>query len=268
VNSVPRHRRKRKIRRTGQHTTPSPAGKVAQKAGMAAPAVAVVGALAAGPQIHEHAPAGQTVAAQQVIRAHLDSVVRPAFLASRAYTVRPADTLSGIAQRFYGQAADWPRLYQANRSKIRDPGLIYVGQVLNVPGYRPAPATVTRAHTASRPHTTAYRPRHSAPPPHGRVTDLQGTLGCGGLEALWRSAGGAPWAEVTAASIAMAESGGNQYATGAAGERGYWQINPVNGVLSTYSAYGNARSAVIMSRDGTNWSPWTTWVDGGYAGRC
>jgi hypothetical protein len=66
----------------------------------------------------------------------------------------------------------------------------------------------------------------------------------------------------------MAESGGQQYATGAAGERGYWQINPVNGALSTYNAYGNARSAVIMSRNGTNWYPWTTWSDGAYAGRC
>src|ERR1035438_8533512 len=105
-------------------------------------------------------------------------------------------------------------------------------------------------------------------PSSAPVTARQGTLNCGSLEALWRSAGGAPWAEVTAASIAMAESGGRQYATGAAGERGYWQINPVNGALSTYSAYGNARSAVIMSRDGTDWYPWTTWVDRAYAGRC
>jgi hypothetical protein len=97
---------------------------------------------------------------------------------------------------------------------------------------------------------------------------LHGTLGCGGLERLWESAGGAPAAAVTAASVAMAESGGNQFATGPYGERGYWQINPVNGSLSTYNAYGNARAAVIMSHDGSNWSPWTTYVDGAYRGRC
>jgi len=45
--------------------------------------------------------------------------------------------------------------------------------------------------------------------------------------------GRTPSAALTAASIAMAESGGNQYATGSVGERGYWQINPVNGALST-----------------------------------
>jgi phage tail protein X len=202
------------------------------------------------------------VAAQQVIRARLDSVVRPAGLAARSYAVRPGDTLSGIAQRFYGRAADWTVVYAANRTKIRNPGLIYVGQVLSIPRDPHAQPPASRAHT------TAYRPRHSKPAPSGHTGTLQGTLNCGGLEALWRSAGGAPWAEVTAASIAMAESSGRQYATGSAGERGYWQINPVNGALSTYSAYGNARAAVIMSHDGTNWSPWTTWVDGAYAGRC
>jgi LysM repeat protein len=264
VTSVPRHRRKRKIRRTGTHTTPSQAGKVAQKAGMAAPAVAVVCALAAAPQIQEMAPARPAVAAQHVVRAHLDAAVLPVRVPARTYTVRPGDTLSGIAQRFYGRAADWTWLYEANRSKIRNPGLIYVGQVLSVPRNPHA------APPAYRTHTTAYRPRHSKPVSSGsgHVTGLHGTLGCRGLEALWRSAGGASWAQVTAASIAMAESGGQQYATGAAGERGYWQINPVNGALSTYNAYGNARSAVIMSHDGTDWYPWTTWVDGAYAGRC
>ena len=261
MSSRPRHRAKRKIRRTGQHTAPSEVGKVAQKAGKAAPAVAVAGALAAAPQIHNFLPAGPAAAAQQVIHARLDAAVLPARLASRTYTVRTGDTLAGIAQRFYGRAADWHWLYSVNRSKISNPGLIYAGQVLSIP--RDPPATLT-AYIKPAP---GYRPRHSKSPGAGS-SGLQGTLGCSGLEALWRSAGGASWAQVTAASVAMAESGGSQYATGSAGERGYWQINPVNGSLSTYNAYGNARSAVIMSHDGTNWSPWTTWVDGASAGRC
>jgi LysM repeat protein len=260
------HRRKRKIRRSGQHTTPSQTGKVVQKAGMAAPAVAVVGALAAAPQVHKQAQVRPTAAAQQVIHASLDAAATPAYVAGRRYVVRPGDTLSGIAQRFYGRAADWPSLYEANRSEIRSPGLIYIGEVLSVPGDAHSPAPKAAADPT---HTTAYTPKHSKPSSSGSsVTDLQGTLRCSGLETLWRAAGGAPSEEVTAASIAMAESGGQQYATGSAGERGYWQINPVNGSLSTYNAYGNARSAVIMSRDGTDWYPWTTWVDGAYAGRC
>jgi Transglycosylase-like domain/LysM domain len=53
VDSVHRHRRPRKIRRTGRHAAPSQVEKVAEKAGKAAPAVAIAGALvAAAPQAH------------------------------------------------------------------------------------------------------------------------------------------------------------------------------------------------------------------------
>lgn len=285
MSSVSRHRRRRKIRRTGRHTTPSQAEKVAQKAGKAAPAIAVVGALATGPQVHEFAQAARTTAVEQVVDAHLDAAIFPAHSAGeaqlaaqtghagRTYTVRAGDTLSGIAQRLYGHAGRWHWLYEANRSKIHNPNLIYVGQVLSVP--HGPPTSLTSHHSGYKPRHSKHSSHHgSGHKPHSGGsrsaggTRLSGTLGCHGLEALWRSAGGAPWAEVTAASIAMAESGGRQYATGAAGERGYWQIHPVNGALSTYNAYGNARAAVIMSHDGRSWSPWTTYTSGIYRGRC
>jgi Lysozyme like domain len=77
-----------------------------------------------------------------------------------------------------------------------------------------------------------------------------------------------PGDTVTAASIAMAESSGRQFATGAAGERGYWQIHPDHGSLSTYDPLGNAKAAVIISDDGRNWTPWTTFTSGAYRGCC
>jgi LysM repeat protein len=50
----------------------------------------------------------------------------------RTYTVRPGDTLSGIAARF--GIADWRTLYQANKDVIGpDPNLIRPGQVLTIP---------------------------------------------------------------------------------------------------------------------------------------
>src|SRR6516225_6163215 len=53
VGSMHTHRRSRKIRRTGRHTTPSQVEKVAEKAGRAAPAMAIAGALVAtAPQAH------------------------------------------------------------------------------------------------------------------------------------------------------------------------------------------------------------------------
>ena len=97
---------------------------------------------------------------------------------------------------------------------------------------------------------------------------LSGTLACPALEDLWEAAGGSPAEAVMAASIAMAESSGQQYATGTVGERGYWQINPNHGALSTYDPLGNAKAAVIISADGTNWTPWTTYTSGAYIGRC
>ena len=52
------------------------------------------------------------------------------------------------------------------------------------------------------------------------------------------------------------------------GERGYWQINLNHGALSTYDPLGNAKAAVIISDNGTNWNPWTTFTSGAYRGRC
>jgi hypothetical protein len=99
-----------------------------------------------------------------------------------------------------------------------------------------------------------------------------GTLGCSGLEALWESAGGSSGAAFTAAEIAMAESSGRQYATdnntNGSTDRGYWQINSIHGALSTYDAAGNARAAVQISGNGTDWSPWVTYNTGAYQGKC
>ena len=85
-------------------------------------------------------------------------------------------------------------------------------------------------------------------------------------------AGGSRRAAFLAAEIAMAESGGRQYAslynTNGTTDRGYWQINSVHGALSTFGAHANARSAVIISRNGTDWSPWVTYNRGLYVGRC
>jgi nucleoid-associated protein YgaU len=131
-----RHRSNRKIRRTGQHTAPSQAAKVAQKAGKAAPAIAVAGALTVAPQAHKPAPRAPAATVQVI---HLDT--RPA---ARTYTVQAGDTLSGIAQRFYGQPVAWPWLYRVNRAEITDPGLISPGQVLDVPANLPGRSTAHR----------------------------------------------------------------------------------------------------------------------------
>jgi hypothetical protein len=110
---------------------------------------------------------------------------------------------------------------------------------------------------------------HARPGSTAPAAALSGTLGCSGLEQLWEQAGGSPAAAVTAASVAMAESGGDQYAASPAGDVGYWQINaPIWGPLATTDPAGNARAAVQISHDGTDWTPWVTYDNGAYAGRC
>lgn len=52
---------------------------------------------------------------------------------TKTYTVVSGDSLSKIAQREYGRAADWKKIYEANKDTIKDPDLIYPGQTLKIP---------------------------------------------------------------------------------------------------------------------------------------
>jgi nucleoid-associated protein YgaU len=57
----------------------------------------------------------------------------PSVETGRSYTVKKGDSLSKIAKREYGDAQQWHRIYEANRDTIKDPDLIYPGQVLRLP---------------------------------------------------------------------------------------------------------------------------------------
>ena len=48
-------------------------------------------------------------------------------------TVKAGDSLSSIAQRELGKAADWPALWWVNRHTVHNPSLIQAGQKLVVP---------------------------------------------------------------------------------------------------------------------------------------
>ena len=63
------------------------------------------------------------------------SPTRPASTPSgtKTYVVVKGDSLSKIAQHFYGDAQGWRRIYEANRDLIRDPDLIHPGQELRIP---------------------------------------------------------------------------------------------------------------------------------------
>jgi LysM repeat protein len=269
VDSTHLHRRPRKIRRTGRHATPSQVEKVAEKAGKAAPAVAIAGALVALPQsahAEVKAPVKATTVTEQAQtqQAQTTALVKQAAQPkSRTYTVRSGDTLSEIAAKFYGNPARWTWIYTANRAKIHNPNSIYVGEKLTIPNHAPT-------------GTTSYSAKHAKKPPHSQqgtvltssAKKLSGNLGCSGLEALWVAAGGARSHAFIAAEIAMAESGGRQYAHSPTNDFGYWQINGVHGAMATYNPIGNAKAAIAISGNGSHWGAWTTYVTGAYRGRC
>jgi len=56
--------------------------------------------------------------------------------AGHRYTVKPGDTLAGIAEKFYADRTAWKRIYQANRDKLANPNALKVGQKLIIPGGR------------------------------------------------------------------------------------------------------------------------------------
>jgi Lysozyme like domain/LysM domain len=188
-----------------------------------------------------------------------------------SYTVQRGDYLSEISAKLCGTAGGYRAL--ALNNGIRDPDMIQPGDVIQAACHAAASA-LARAYPAPEPAvqapatvTAGARPEAHAAAREAAVS-VSGGYGCSALEALWEEAGGNPGSAETAASVAMAESGGNPNAFSPTDDRGLWQINAGNGALSTFSPSGSARSAVVLSDDGTNWSPWTTYTSGAYRGRC
>ena len=248
-----------KLRRTGRHTTPSQVEKVAEKAGKAAPAMAIsAGVLMAAPHGHNAAPAKHdTVATQSVtskaaqsaiskaghaVTARLDSEVRPAQQQDRSYTVQSGDTLSSIAQQFYGKAADWAWLDHVNRSKVQNADLIYPGQVLNIPADPPASYTLP---ASAAPAAAPAVPVASTSSP-GSESD-----GAGSPQAAPAQAGVGATVQVDASAtststtgipggafgqcVVSRESGGNAQVMNSSGHYGLYQFS-----ASTWAAYGGS----------------------------
>lgn len=57
----------------------------------------------------------------------------PSQATHRTYTVAKGDSLSAIAKHQYGDAAKWKLIFEANKDQIKNPDLIYPGQVLEIP---------------------------------------------------------------------------------------------------------------------------------------
>ena len=150
------------------------------------------------------------------------------------YTVRPGDSLSAIAGRFYHKQAAWPVLYWANHSQIKWANDISAGQVLRIPAEpakipgapaqlgpavlvaapAPAPAEVTAA-----PASPAYAPAQST------------AVVASGYS------GGTPGGSF-GQCVVSAESGGNSQVMNSSGHYGLYQFSE-----GTWVAYGGSAAS-------------------------
>ena len=146
--------------------------------------------------------------------------------AQASYTVKQGDTLSAIAARAYGKAADWPAVWWANRHQVPNPNVIAAGQRLRLSASGQVPAWMARDAQAAIPAPSA---------PVAAASDPQAAPAAAApvSTAAPASSGGANWS-----AIAACESGGN------------WSANTGNGFYGglqfteqTWLGYGGGQYA-------------------------
>ena len=102
---------------------------------------------------------------------------------SRTYTVVKGDTLWGIAKKFYGDGSKYTRIAGANSAVVKNPNLIYPGQVLTIQPWR-----ICRPIGRGRSVATANAIRSTYDPLRGR-----GSWSCDGVQLGHRGRGGRQW---------------------------------------------------------------------------
>jgi pilus assembly protein FimV len=90
----------------------------------------------AGSAAAARAQAGSTAPAAAAPAARRSTAAAPAEGAAAGgstYTVKRGDTLSKIAQHYYGSAGKYSAIFEANKPMLSDPDKIYPGQKLRIP---------------------------------------------------------------------------------------------------------------------------------------
>ena len=156
-----------------------------------------------------------------------------------SYTVHQGDTLSAIAASTYGNSADWPAVWWANRTEVRDPNVLLVGQRLQLPASGHVTASIAKAAQAAIPAPAAPAP---APDPVSAapVSTVQSDPSAAAPVSAPApaSSGGVNWS-----AVAACESGGN------------WSTDTGNGFYGglqftqqTWLAYGGGQYAASANQ--------------------
>jgi len=221
----------------GRHAKPSSLPSASTLAA-AAPAVLVVAAAAPGVG-HQAAPAASAPGtAAPVASAGLfpsgtaRASAHPSWVMATVQ-VRPGDSLSTLARRYYHHAGWWPRIWWANRHQVANPNEIRAGEAFIIPVPRaPRPSTVVGAlHAIPKPPP----PPPPAPAPAQQAAPVaapaaapapvasSGIAGAGGMSAFQTC-------------VIQRESGGNPSAVNpSSGAGGLYQFLP-----STWQALGHS----------------------------
>jgi len=177
----------------------------------------------------------------------------------RYYTVRPGDTLSSLAKRFYGSADLWPALWWVSKAKIPNPNVLRAGQVIKIDPWHPGYAWLAHAALQAIP----------APPPPLRHEAATARQSAGSYRTV--SSGGYS-GNVSAGSysgyqacVVERESGGQSQVMNASGHYGLYQFDAGTWASGGGSAadFGHASvaeqnrvfAAVYAARGTQPWSP-------------
>jgi nucleoid-associated protein YgaU len=95
-------------------------------------------------QVAAEAGAGRVKVAARIEVPFQRDAVPEEVLRDGRVVVQPGANLWRIARRLYGQGTRYTVIYAANRDQIRDPRLIYPGQVFSVPGAPSAASSLSR----------------------------------------------------------------------------------------------------------------------------
>lgn len=103
---------------------------------------------------------------------HARGIGRAIIILDRVHVVRRGDTLIALAKKYYGNSAEYIRIFEANRETIHVPDLIFPGSVLRIPvlpGYTGDALATGGASSSSR---SSDASRTEAQPPMGAGVEV------------------------------------------------------------------------------------------------
>ena len=76
---------------------------------------------------------GDTAGLVNLIQVSSEVAAQSAQSSGRTHTVQRGETLTGIAQKYYGRASEYQKIFEANRDKLSDPDKVREGTILVIP---------------------------------------------------------------------------------------------------------------------------------------